>query len=120
MDFDPKEEDFLIEGLDDWIGLWRFARAIRDRAPNATVDEVRERAMPSVRKLVQGGYMRPGRLTKERPGFSEWNLDPQEAVERIDREWRQLGRDPNIPDICWFSNTELGNEVADRLLKARS
>jgi len=111
---------FLVEGLDDWIGLWRFARLVRDQLPGGTADEIRERAMLMVRELVVGGYVRPGRLTEDRPGFLEWDEDAEEAVERIDREWRQLGRDPNIPDICWFSNTERGDRVAREFLTARS
>lgn len=110
------EEAFLIEGLEDWIGLWRFVRDARDERPSATADEIRELVMPTVRKLVAGGYIRPGRLTDERPGFTEWQEGADEAVERIDSEWRALGRDPNIPDICWFTNTELGNRVARKIL----
>ncbi len=119
-ELDDVERDFLIEGLDDWIGLWRFARSVRDERPDGTSDEVRERSMPMVRELVVGGYMRPGRLTEDRPGFSEWEEDAEAAVERIEREWRELGRDPNIPDVCWFSNTELGDRVARESLAARS
>jgi hypothetical protein len=42
----------------------------------------------------------------------------EDAINRIERAWRNLGHDPNIPDICWFSNTELGDQVARDLLKS--
>ncbi len=119
-EMDDSLRSFLIEGLDDWIGLWRFARLVRDERPGGTADEIRECAMLMVRELVVGGYVRPGRLTEDQPGFSEWDEDAEEAVARIDREWHALGRDPNIPDICWFSNTELGDRAAREFRTARS
>jgi hypothetical protein len=32
-------------------------------------------------------------------------------MDRISREWSDLGKDPNILDICWFSNTAAGDEA---------
>jgi len=118
-DISPTEEAFVVEGLEDWVGLWRFARAIRDRDPDATTDAVRSASVLMARNLVVGGYMRPGHLTKDPPGFSEWTEGPEESVDRIDREWRDLARDPNIPDICWFTNTEKGNRAAREIIARR-
>jgi len=118
MDLDVVERELLIEGLDDWIGLWRFARDTRDENPEATGDEIRERAMGRVRRLLVGGLMRPGKLEQDRCGFSEWGLSTEDAINRIERAWHELGHDPNIADICWFSNTELGDQVARDLLKS--
>lgn len=115
MEVDAVERDFLVEGLHDWIGLWRFARGARDDMPSPTDDTVRDTAMIWVRRLVLGGYMRPGCLIDADPGFEPWDLDASAAVERICDEWRALGRDPNIPDICWFENTPTGNALAAAL-----
>lgn len=114
------ERTFLIEGLDDWIGLWRFARSARDELPAATADEVREYGMAMVCNLVLPGYMRPGQLTNSAPGFREWEYRPDRSVILIDQRWRALGRDPNIPDICWFANTPSGDEVARQLWARRA
>jgi hypothetical protein len=119
-ELNDREREFLIEGLDDWIGLWRFARAARDDQPAATVDAIREQTLPMIRKLVVGEYMKAGALTEDATGFVPWNEQGEAAVARIDREWRALGRDPNIPDICWFENTPRGDQVARELLQARS
>jgi hypothetical protein len=119
-ELNDREREFLIEGLDDWIGLWRFARAARDDQPAATVDAIREQTLPMIRKLVVGEYMKAGALTEDAPGFVPWNEQGEAAVARIDEEWRALGRDPNIPDICWFENTPRGDQVARELLQARS
>jgi hypothetical protein len=115
-----RELDFIVEGLDDWIGLWRFALVARDERPDATAEEIREQTLPMLRRLVIGEYMRPGALTEDAPGFVPWDESGEEALTRIDREWRALGRDPNIPDICWFENTQHGDQVARELLQARS
>jgi hypothetical protein len=34
--------------------------------------------------------------------FERWNLTRDEVVSRIDREWRELGRSPDIGDLGWF------------------
>jgi hypothetical protein len=44
--------------------------------------------------------------------FVPWQLTIPEALARIEREWRALGRDPSLGDICWFNNTPAGNERA--------
>jgi len=52
---DSADGRYLVEGLADWIGLWRFVRDARDGDPGATVEAVRKAAMPLIRRLVLDG-----------------------------------------------------------------
>jgi hypothetical protein len=40
-----------------------------------------------------------------------WNLSAEQAIERIRREWDQLGGEPTIGDIVWFVSTTEGGRV---------
>ena len=67
-----------------------------------SADSRRELGMRLVRDLVMNDRLVPGFLT-DAAGFDPWPLDPPAAVARRDHEWRQLGMDPNVSDICWFN-----------------
>jgi hypothetical protein len=107
----PLERGLLVEGLEDYIGLWQFVRHLTRQEPPLSDDQVRDATVASVRRLVEGGLMTPGHLVGD-GGFAPWEEEGAAAVPRIEREWAALGRPP---DICWFSNTSAGDDVARRL-----
>jgi len=115
-DFDDMERSFIVEGLDDYVGLWRFAKRVRARDPSATDDEVRHEAIRRVGRLLDEGLMQAGALLRD-GGFEVWGLNPGDSVQRIEREWTSLGGDPSIADICWFQNTELGDRWARKFVQ---
>jgi hypothetical protein len=104
-------QELLAEGRDDYVGLWEFAWILRRSKPSCTDDEIREVALEVLGPLLSKGLMEPGAL-QENGGFLAWTCTPEEALARIDKEWRALGQDPNIGEVCWFSNTSAGDEVA--------
>lgn len=113
------QSDIIIEGLDDYVGLWQVARSVRQETPYQTGGSVRRTSLNELKPLLHRGYITPGQLTED-GGFFEWPLAPVEALERIDREWLELGQDPNISQVCWFSNTSKGDELAQAVIKSRS
>lgn len=112
--FDRFQKDVLTEGLEDYVGLWQVARRVRESLRLSEANEVRQAVVDRLRPLFEGGHVEAGELASN-GGFSAWKRQGQDAVERIDREWRRLGHDPNISDICWLNNTALGDAVARRL-----
>ncbi len=102
---------FLVEGLDDYVGLWQWVARVRRRCPDLEGDAVRAKVLELAGALMHQNAIRAGALARD-GGFDAWELPPAEALERIEREWIELGRDPNIPDICWFINTEHGDALA--------
>jgi hypothetical protein len=117
-DLNRDEQELLKGALEDWVGLWRFVRKVRDRQPEASVDDVRQLTMGMVRKLVGQGYVRVGDVGTPAPGFWPWPEDEQGAFARIEREWQALGRDPNLWEICWFAITPEGEAMASSLVVA--
>jgi len=105
------QRGFVVEGLDDYVGLWEWVDKVRSRCPDLEDDAVRTKVLELAGELMHQNAIRAGALTRD-GGFDAWELTPAEALERIEREWIELGRDPNIPDICWFINTEHGDALA--------
>ena len=105
-------KEILVEGLDDYVGLWELPWILRRRKPESTDDEVRERALEILSPLLREGLIEAGAL-RDDGDFLPWPCTPEEALARIDKEWRELGQDPNIGQVCWFSNTASGDRAAE-------
>ena len=109
----------LAEGLVDSIGLWEVVRRVRRHNATASDDGVRSITLQVVRDLLSAGYMRTGQPLHD-GSFVPSAETPAEAMRRIEAEWMALGRDPDLGDIVWLSNTEKGNEVARALRDSQS
>jgi hypothetical protein len=113
------QAEIIIEGLDDYVGLWQVARSVRQEILYHTGGNTRRTSLNELGPLLHKRYITPGQLTED-GGFLGWHLEPIEALERIDREWLELDQDPDISQICWFSNTSKGDELAQAVTKSRS
>jgi hypothetical protein len=105
--------EILLLGLDDWIQASEIASVTRTVGGAATHDEVRQLSLEIIRKVIKDGLMAVGDVTEK--GFHVWELSADDALERIEREWTALGRNPSLGEICWLSNTEEGDRLARRM-----
>ena len=46
--------------------------------------------------------------------FLPWSCTPSEAINRVDKEWQTLGRDPDIGEIAWLVSPNSQNENVAR------
>jgi len=111
-------------GLDDVIQASEAAYVSTYTIGAKTDTEVRESTVEAVRLLLQRGLMEIGdivsvRCPQAREGHildvASWGLSPPEAAARVDREWRALGRRPNLGELFWLRNTALGNQMGQSL-----
>ncbi|MBA2691208.1 MAG: hypothetical protein H0U65_01770 [Rubrobacter sp.] len=96
--------------LDLWELLWTV-EAEEDLEDNP--EAAREAGRRVVSELVKGGYIHAG-IPKGRSDFIPWPLSADEAIERIEREWKALGREPDISEVAWFDITEKGRAYLAR------
>lgn len=96
------------------MGLWDVARRVKREWSLEDDSEIRATAMTLLSDLVEDGLIRPG-IARNDGGFDEWELDPEEAVDRIRREWETLNSAPSLGDITWFAITPQG----ERLVRER-
>ena len=98
-------EEFLEECREDHVGLWRLVRAAQRVLSESTALQRRELALSLARRLLENGML-VGQPTPDGRRFVSWDLPSNAALERIEREWTALGREPNIGEVAWFTSAE--------------
>jgi hypothetical protein len=102
----------LLTGLDDWVGLWEIVRLVRERESGDINDlDVKSLVIGLLTQLLDNDEVQVGSLINGGE-FSSWPSSKEEAMRDIITAWENLGRDPNIGEVCWLQNTELGDRLA--------
>ena len=94
----------LAELESDDVGLWSMvlsARQILGVGPG----EAQGLVLSVLADLVGHSEAVLGFPTRDGTGFVAWATSPDVAVERIEREWSQLGRDPDLGEIAWLARS---------------
>lgn len=91
------------EGEEDFVGLWEVVRSVQDHVPHADAASIRQISLEIVDELLSNGEWEAGFPAEDGRSFDAWTLLPPAAVARIQREWDQLGREPNIGEIAWLN-----------------
>src|SRR5687768_4026826 len=94
-------DELLVQGADDWVMATDVAWLAKS-VGGASDDDVADVAIAIMKEVLTSGLMQIGDVTDG--GFFEWDISREEAVERVSREWRALGRSPDLGDVCWLAN----------------
>lgn len=103
MEFDHDLlSELIAESKEDEVGLWLIIATLRN---NFGIDDpatLRSITLDYVRSLLESGEVIACNRKADRDGVVSWNMPTCEIISRIDREWEELGREPNIGDIVVF------------------
>lgn len=99
----------MERGLDDWVDAAEVAWVARSVGGASGDDETRDLSIAVIRNVLTRGWMTIGDVTTA--GYTPWRLDVEASVKRVSEAWKKSSR-PRLGDVCWLSNTELGDEVA--------
>jgi hypothetical protein len=99
-------DDILDECADDHVGLWSVLWDVRHALSHASPDEQKSVTLDLLRFLLSHQLIQAGFPAPNGRDFQPWQLSPDEAIEKIAREWGQLGRDPSGGEIVWFTSPE--------------
>ncbi len=110
-------EDLVMRGADDWVDAAEVAWVAKSIGQAVDDASIRELSIEVIRHVLDEGLMTIGDVSFD--GFSMWELPTDEAIEKVERVWRGLGRAPNLGDVCWLENTETGTLFAERLFEQR-
>ena len=111
--------DLVIRGCDDWVDACGVASVAIQVGHAQSAEEIRDLALKIIREVVQQGLMEVGDLPEQGRRLNLWPMTPQECLNRVEREWKALGRNPTLWEICWLQNTDKGNALGESLFKAR-
>ena len=104
--------DLLVAGKDDYVYLAEVLRVVEsvDDTPSG---DVMQRTLDVIQEVAQKGLMELGDLKDD--GFHKWALPIQDCIDRIERQWKALGRAPSLGEICWLRNTVGGDVLGEQL-----
>ena len=105
-----------MAGTDDWVYLAEVVRIVESTICGSPVD-IQRFTCELIREVAQQGLMELGDLNKE--GFCRWSLPIEKCLNRVEREWNALGRNPTLGEICWLQNTDKGKALGEELFKQR-
>jgi hypothetical protein len=91
--------DTIVECGDDYVGLWVIVKLIRDKK-TLSDSTVFSYSMEIVEHILEHPEIVAGQY--EGDEFREWDMPKDKIIERIEREWAALGRDPTLGEIVWF------------------
>ncbi len=103
--------DSVFKGIvdechEDYVGLWVVVKDVRSAIPDPQANIV-DLTLSLIKRLLLEGDIVAGNFNTEVDNdFHEWELPLDELIGRIRREWKELGRDPNIGEIVWFTASE--------------
>jgi hypothetical protein len=101
MDLTPLVAAILESASDDWVGLWELPYLARSVGGAASKEQERQMSLEAIRVLLEDHGAQVGDVTIAQ-GFVGWPLDSDAVVERIDREWRELKRHPQMGEVGWI------------------
>jgi len=90
----------------DHVGLWEIVDAVRFDLGSTSAPETRALTLRLVRGLLFDRGMQVGHPAPDGRHFVSWDLPPDQAMSRIEKEWSALGREPNIGEVAWFTSAQ--------------
>lgn len=97
-------------GRDDWVMAADVAWIARDVGRADAEDEVCAESVRLIEAVLRDGLMLIGDVTDG--GFFPWEASTDQALRRIEAAWRELGRSPDLGEVCWLENTAKGDALA--------
>ncbi len=117
MSYQACIEELLVLGTEDWIPAGEVASVCMTVGGAASESDVRELSLRVIANLLKRGLMEAGDVTSS--GFRVWPTSATAAISRIEQEWRALGHNPSLGDICWLQSTNEGRVLGTRLDEQR-
>lgn len=119
MELQEIHKEILALCAHDYLGFWLVVKRVAKDAYSDKLPEwVRPKTLEAIRYLLQSRLIEAGNFEHKDSGsykFQPMLLPVDEVIRYIEREWDELGRTPNISDICWFIATSLGEQLANDL-----
>ncbi len=100
--FDPLLDGLVASAEEGAIGFWLIVNVVQAVQSKLTENAVDARAatLALVREALKRRVLVAGTVDRQ---FTAWHVSADDAVERIDRAWAELGRDPMPGEVATFT-----------------
>lgn len=108
MDIPPQFLDEIIEEAKaDEVGLWFIIAGVRDDLGVNQPALLKAITLQVVNHILTSGAVVAGYYKPHGAGIEVLKLEPERVVSRIEEEWNQLGREPDIGESVVFIGKSL-------------
>lgn len=94
--------ELIAEAKADEVGLWLIIAKLRDEYGITNTALIRTMTLDYVRALLESDQIIAGYYRPDGSGIAAWEMSLPDILSRINREWNDLGHEPNIGDIVIF------------------
>jgi hypothetical protein len=101
------ERALIISAEEDYADLATMVRTVQDELGLTKEESTRLATLGTIHELLSKSFLRAG-IPHYGGGFEAWDEDLAATMDRIESEWRGLGRLPALGEIAWFDATDLG------------
>lgn len=115
---DEVESVFFEDLVDDYEGIWRLARMVKEALGTDDSATVREVTLKLAGDWLSADLVRAGVPHGYDSGFKAWPEEGEEAAEKVAAGWREIGGLPSLGDIAWFAITPKGERLVRERLAA--
>lgn len=94
------------EAQSDVVGLWAVLWEVKNQCPLLSVEGAEAATLDVVREALSRGELLVGGFDDKNAdtiSFVPWWLSLSDALQRIEREWTALGREPTLGEIAWLA-----------------
>ncbi len=112
-------KEILVECSEDDVGLWSVIWRVNGgwySKDEPLPEGVRKKTIEILRDLLEAGLIHAGFPSRDGKVFEALSLSASETIDRINREWDELGRPPDMGEIIWFKSTPEGKHVAQEIM----
>ncbi|MEI6325515.1 MAG: hypothetical protein WCO91_08700 [Gemmataceae bacterium] len=95
-------DGIIEEAKADEVGLWFIICRVRDDLGVEQPALLQAVTLQVVNQILTSGAVVAGYYKPDGSGIEVLNMEPEKVVSRIEEEWNQLGRVPNIGDGVVF------------------
>jgi hypothetical protein len=100
-------DSILLEACEDYVGLWSVIWEFREIFKEAQESATRQKTIKVIKSLLEDDLIYAGQFNIDGE-FERWDGTYFDVLSRIEAEWDELGREPEMGEIVWFEATEKG------------
>ncbi len=120
MELTDLEKKIMAYCIEDDMGLWVVVTYVYGGAYPIDINLpawVREKTLEVLNNLISQGLIKIGQMVRKENKivFEPYSSSDLEIIQGVEQEWINLGRPPDIADICWIRASDAGVKLANGL-----